>query len=297
MPPKLNFRLPQFSGNRLTMVIGLVLALVTVVSIQAYLKDNEQRLRHELLRGQEPIPVLIALQDIPPNTQVRDNMVAVETRPAYSIQPHALDDPALALGMMTLIPIFQGEQVTDAKLARVDEANALSMKTPQGKRAVTIGVDAISGVSGLIKPSDYVDIMGVFSVPGGGGGVVTLTLLQRVEVLAVGSKLSAAPDEEDNGGGIAGTITLALAPQEAQLLMFARAAQAQLQLALRTKTDTVALADLTPTTQDTLMGIILGPKALEMLRQAPPEMKAPDKTVEVFRGLKKEVVALPAETP
>jgi pilus assembly protein CpaB len=221
-------------------------------------------------------------------------MVTVEARAAYSIQPHALDDSADALGMMTLIPIYQGEQVTDAKLARPDEANALSMKTPQGKRAVTIGVDAISGVSGLIKPSDYVDVMGVFSVPGGGGGVVTLTILQRLEVLAVGSQLSSVSDDEEGGGD--GTITLALTPQEAQLLMFARAAQAQLQLALRTKTDTVALADLTPTTQDTLMAIILGPKALELLKQ-PEIAKAPEKTVEIFRGLKKEVVALPAEAP
>lgn len=297
MPPKLNINFSQFSGNRLTLVMGIVLALVTVVSIQAYVKDNEQRLRRELLRGQEPIPVLVALGDIPPNTAVRDTMVAVETRPAYSIQPHVLDDPADALGMMTLIPIYQGEQVTDAKLARPDEANALSMKTPQGKRAVTIGVDAISGVSGLIKPSDYVDVMGVFTVPGAGGGVVTLTILQRIEVLAVGSQLSSIDDEEGGGGGgMAGTITLALTPQEAQLLMFTRAAQAQLQLALRTKTDTVALADLTPTTQDTLMGIILGPKALELLRQ-PEIQKAPEKTVEIFRGLKKEVVALPSETP
>lgn len=284
--------------NRLWIVIGIALGVVSVVLVHAYVQGRERSLRSQLLKGQEPTPVLIAVQDIQGNALVKDDMVQVQDRPAYSIQPHALADSADAVGKVALVPLYKGEQVLDSKLARPESATGLAMKTPPGKRAVTISVDAVSGVGGLVKPGDYVDILGVFAVPvpGGEKSVVTLTLLQRVEVLAAGTHLSPVEEddkEEESHPGYS-QVTLALNPQDAQLLLFARAAQAQLQLALRGKTDTAQVAGLTPTTQETLLGIILGPKALEMVQQAQQSIitKGPPKTVEVFRGLEKEVVSL-----
>jgi hypothetical protein len=68
-----------------------------------------------------------------------------------------------------------------------------------------------------------------------------------------------------------------------------------LQLALRPPADTAAVTNLVPTTQETLLGFILGPQALELAKQAQAaalQQKTPPKTVEVFRGLEKEVVKL-----
>jgi len=285
--------------NRLPLIIGVVLGLLTIGLVRIYIQQREVQLKRQLLKGQEPVPVLIAKGDIPANTMVRDNMVELQNRPALAIQPHAVMDPGAAIGQVTLAPIYAGEQVSDSKLARPDTAGALSMKTPPGKRAVTINVDSISGVGGLIKPGDYVDIMGTFALPNPTGekATVTVTLLQRVEVLAVGQKFSTSEEGEGQAAGPSDNLTMALTPQEAQLLLFARAAQAQLQLSLRARNDTAQVADLQPTTNDTLLGVILGPKLLEMAKQAPPaaQAKKPEKKVEVFRGLQREVVALPEE--
>lgn len=285
--------------NRLPILIGAILGILTIILVRAYMQQREQELRRQLLKGQEPIPVLVALKNVPANARIEDGMVEVQQRPAYSIQPHALTDSGDAVGKITVIPLYEGEQVTDAKLSRPENVEALSMKTPPGKRAVTMNVDTVSGVAGLIKPGDYVDVLGVFAGPNpmnpsGERSVVTVTLLQRVEVLAVGRHLTAA-SVEGQDAGVADNVTMALTPQDAQLITFAKAAQGQLQLSLRPRADTVSLADLPPTTQETLLGVILGPKALEQLKQQVPEVakKAPERTVEVFRGLKREVVALP----
>ncbi len=285
--------------NRLGIIIGVALGIITVIMVRFYIQQREHELTRELRRGQEPTPVLIAQENIATSTVIRDEMVALENRPSYSIQPHALVDPADAVGKVALVPLYKGEQVSDSKLARHGAVHALSVKTPPGKRAVTIGVDILSGVGGLVKPGDHVDILGVFAVPGGGDkSVLTMTLLQRVEVLAVGTQLSEREDEEEGGGHAANpaaNVTLALTPQDAQLILFARAAQAQLQLTLRPPADTTAVANLTPTTQETLLGLILGPQALELAKQAQAAslQKVSPKTVEIFRGLEKEVVQLP----
>ncbi len=287
--------------NRLPLIIGAVLGVLTVVFVQMYIQQHEKILKRQLLKGQEPVPVLIAAKDVSRDTILKDDMVKMENRPAYAIQPHAIMDPGEAIGLVVLVPIYAGEQVTDSKLARPDTVEALSMKTPPGRRAVTIAVDNISGVGGLVKPGDFVDLLGTFALPNPGGdkAAVTVTLLQRIEVLAVGAKFSAAAEEgnENASAGPANNLTLALTPQQAQLILFAREAQGQLQLALRSRSDTNALTDLSPTTQETLLGVILGPKMLEMAKQAPVVKKAPEHTVEVYRGLEREVVVLPEMAP
>lgn len=285
--------------NRLPLIIGVILGLLTIGMVKLYIQQRETQLKRQLLRGQEPVPVLIATRDIPSDTVLRDDMLALESRPALAVQPHAVMDPGAAIGLVTIAPIYTGEQVSDSKLTRPDTAEALSMKTPPGKRAMTINVDAVTGVAGLIKPGDFVDIMGTFALPNPTGerAAATVTLLQRVEVLAVGHKFSSAAEEEE-AAGPSDTLTLALTPQEAQLLLFARAAQAQLQLSLRSRNDTSPVADLQPTTNDTLLGVILGPKLLEMAKPpSPGQMKPPEKKVEVYRGLQKEVVSLSEEPP
>ncbi len=288
--------------NRLAIVIGVVLGILTAVMVRAYVLGREMDIKRQLLKGQEPTPVLVALRDVPASTILRDDMVGMENRPAFAIQPHTIYDPGDALGKMTVVPLYKGEQVSQSKLAQLGTIGGLSVKTPPGKRAITMAIDAITGVGGMVKPGDYIDLMGVFNVPGPSGGqpsAVTLTLLQRVELLAVGDRLSSfSEDEEEDGASrSATTVTLALTPQDAQLVLFARAAQGQLHLALRAPADSAMVANLTPTTLETLLGIILGPKAMELAQQNQAAALRQQRQVEVYRGLDREIVALSEQLP
>jgi pilus assembly protein CpaB len=246
--------------------------------------------------------VLVAAKDILEGARLEPEMVETVARPADAIQPHALTRPQDAVGQIAVVPLYKGEQVLGSKLERVQSARTLSMKLTPGKRAVTIDVDALTGVGGFIRPGDFVDVLGVFKLPTPDGkqAGVTVTLLQRVPVLAVGAQL-------EEGGGPAAKqtepVTLALNPKETELILFARA-QGQIQLALRSKADAQIVEDLPPMTIDTLVALILGPQLLQQAQaqpqpppEAPSEPERKERRVEVYRGLDKEEVVVFSEVP
>ena len=275
--------------NRLWVVIGVTLGLLTAILVNTYIRQEIAKARRQLMVGREPTEVLVAAADIPEQTTITADMVQVEVRPADAIQPKSLDNQGAAIGKIALVPIYKGSQILDSTLATPENANTLSQKTPPGKRAVTIGIDNISGVGGFIHPGDHVDMLGIFSLPTPDGkqAVVTVTLLQRVLVLAAGGRFSEAKSE---GASTADTVTLALTPQETELVLFGRA-QGQLQLSLRPRVDSEVVADLKPMSLDALAATILGPQLAQQAAAAASQK--PARQVEIYRGLQREVVALP----
>jgi pilus assembly protein CpaB len=97
----------------------------------------------------------------------------------------------------------------------------------KGERAITIPVNTVSGLSGMIKPNDRVDIVGTFSV---GSKIITRILNQNVTVIAVGSRFG--NNSEENYG----SVTLKVSPEEAEILTFAER-HGDLRLLLRNRRD------------------------------------------------------------
>ena len=133
----------------------------------------------------------------------------------------------------------------------------LSGKIPADERALSIPVDAISGVSGLLTPGDRIDILGTFPVSskeelipdasgGGSVGYVTMTLLQNVTLLAVGQQLSSVGANQDGRRANYSTVTLSVTVDEAELLTIAQT-RGKLMLLLRNREDikTVAVSKRT----------------------------------------------------
>jgi len=189
--------------------------------------------------------------------------------------------------------------------------SSLAMATPVGKRAVSITVDSNSSLMGMIRPGDYVDVIGVIPVPAltADGKQATqaavMPLFQNILVLAVGRDLGASAyagdsryrKEGDTSSSSSGSlITLALSPQEASLVAFAQD-QSKIRLTLRSPADS-RIEQVQPATWDTLLQY-----AIPQLNQAkgqtaeqqvvtPALPKEKPKEVEVYRGLKKEVITL-----
>ncbi len=117
-----------------------------------------------------------------------------------------------------------------------------SLKTPQGKRALTVLIDSLSAVGGLINPGDFIDVIGQLNMPDPEKPKektqkVTTILFQNVQVLAVGTNFSSAAVDsasiyEAQQQARSLYITLALDPQEAALVTFAQD-NGKLQLSLR----------------------------------------------------------------
>lgn len=116
---------------------------------------------------------------------------------------------------------------------------SLALKTPVGKRAVTIKIASLAAVGGLLNAGDFVDVIAELSVPSQemDKKTVTAMIFQGVQVLAVNTNEDdpGAYDEQQAAESL--KITVAVDPQEAGLLAFADK-NGKLELALRSPDDT-----------------------------------------------------------
>jgi len=117
--------------------------------------------------------------------------------------------------------------------------STLALRTPPGKRALTINIDSLSAVGGLINPGDYIDILGHLTVPEGSSKSKPFTaiIFQNIQVLAVGANLESTGGYAEQQQARALTITFAVDPEEAGLLTFATK-HGRLQLLLRAQQET-----------------------------------------------------------
>lgn len=207
--------------RRTTLLIALILALGTGWLALSYFSNLQ---RTSQAAGQ-PRDVLIATQDIPARVPITLSMVQRQSRPSSALQPDAIGDPSHVVGSLALITIPAGSQVTSSEIG-TNASQALPVRLRTGMRAMSISVDKIKGVSGLVQPGDRVDVI---AVPRLG---YASTILRGLRVLAIGTALesaSATPSPEEQN---ATTVTLEVTPQQADLLATADI-NATLRLSLR----------------------------------------------------------------
>lgn len=114
------------------------------------------------------------------------------------------------------------------------EHGSLALKIPEGKRAVTVTIDSLAAVGGLINSGDFVDVIAQLNLPSGVGDKKTVTamIFQDLQVLAVNTSIENPGSYEDQQASSSLKITFAVDPQEAGLLAFADK-NGTLELALR----------------------------------------------------------------
>jgi pilus assembly protein CpaB len=194
----------------------------------------------------EQRPVLIAAQEITARERITPAMFVKETRPAQALEPGALSDPNQATGSLALITIPVGSQLTSSEIG-TNVASALPVRLQPGMRAVSIPVDRVKDVAGLIQPGDRVDVIAIPPSRSNGPPPKAATIFRAVRVLAVGNALenpSATPSPSEQE---AATVTLEVTPEQADVLAWADS-NATLRLALRSPREaphTQAVEELT----------------------------------------------------
>lgn len=216
--------------RRTTLLIAIILAVGTGWLTLTYLSSmrpaqNEQR------------QVLIAAQEIPARERLVDTMFRTETRPVNALEPDALSNSNQAIGSLALITIPAGSQITSSEIGS-NVAFALPVRLQPGMRAVSIPVDRVKGVSGMILPGDRVDVIAIPPAQNGQPPPKAVTIFRGIRVLAVGTALenaSATPSPEEQ---TAPTVTLEVNPKQADTLAWADA-NANLRLALRSPREAI----------------------------------------------------------
>ena len=132
----------------------------------------------------------------------------------------------------------------DFKQVFTKERTGLPAQTRSGWRAVSIPVSSVTSVSGLIRPNNFVDVIGTFHFPDARGDssldTVTMTILQRVKVLATGTDIGYAQQNGSQNASVAArsysAVTLELTPKEVEMIIFAQQ-KGSLTLSLRSYED------------------------------------------------------------
>lgn len=252
--------------NNKAFTMSLAMALAAVMMIYSYIDSREKEWAK---RYGDEVPVVIAKRDIGELESIKESMLEVRNVPKDYRMPGYTTDKKDVVGFIALVPIRKGEQFTNNKIGGLGMRTGLSRQVAPGKRAVSLSVSEISGVSKLIKPGDRVDLIVTMDPPGatGKGSQISRTVLQDVPVLAVGkfvtSHVPRRVERDESGREIVknlqendtySTITLEVDPPNAQLLAYINGVGgAQITLSLRNNDDTERVI-LTSTTARDLLG-------------------------------------------
>ena len=247
-------------------IVALILGLLAALLVRGHISQLEDQVR----KGAELKEVVVAARDIPKLNLLDETMVRKELVPERFIQPGAIKDTSDVEGLVASVPIAKGQQILGTQIEAPSKETGLAIKVPTEKRAISVEVDEVIGVAGLIKPGDYVDLIGTFTVQGQQEKMeesqISATLLQKILVLAVQKdmgEVAAAKKLEKKGGmfgdgeeGMMGggrekeTITLAVTPYQAQMITLAEE-MGKIRLTLRSpweEVDMVALEEVTAST-------------------------------------------------
>lgn len=210
----------------------------------------------------QPVFVVVATRNIPPQTEILVSDVTLQSVPRRYLQPAAIQQADQAVGRIAATAIPQGTQVTLATTLSPSARNGIAGTLPAGKRAVSIAVDEVNGVAGLVRPGNFVDcLLTVDFGDDAGSRFTTLTLLEQVPVIAVNrnifppavqppgpvEKSAASPASDDGGRQL---VTVAVSPEESATLMLAQES-GRVHLVLRPQDD-AASASVAPVTLDKL---------------------------------------------
>ncbi len=184
-----------------TLWISLITGIFAVFLLYSWSQEQRAELHKKYGSSEQ---VVVAKRPIKEMAPILDSDIDVIERPVDFIEPKAIQNPEEVIGKLAAAPIEEGEQILGTKLLKPGNLTGLSMEVTPGKRAVTIPVDSVRGVSKLIKPGDRIDIVAALDVGAGANKKREVrTLMQDVVVLATGQRIAnqipVVYDEEEDG--------------------------------------------------------------------------------------------------
>jgi len=224
---------PSFRVN-IIFLLAVFFGLAAAWGVYSYLLD----IKEEYRTAGEFTTVVVAAEHIPRGTKIERGAVAVKEIPARYIHQSAVADPANVIGKITTGEIFPGEQIIKDRFYEEGETkHGLAYLLAEGERAATVAVDKVSGIAGLIKPGNRVDVLATVRHE---DKVLTTVVVQNVKVLAVNRVLDGEGTRQSSEGAYPETITLALTPLQMQKVILA-SEQGSIRLALRSPPDNAIL--------------------------------------------------------
>jgi pilus assembly protein CpaB len=215
------------NSKRIVLAVVLAMAIAGVVSYAFYARVRMQKADNvkvvKLVAATKPLaagsPITadsVALVDWPANMPVSGNFTKLED----------------VIGRSVIYPINEHQPILDHDVAQPGSGIGLTVKIPEGMRAVSVRSNDVVGVAGFLYPGSHVDVL-VTSKVDNSPTPLTQTILPNVEVLVAGQKTEPDPTGKPETVNV---VTLLLKPEDGEKLVLA-SSQGSIQFVLRNGAD------------------------------------------------------------
>src|ERR1700752_5388974 len=208
---------------------AIAFGLISAISVSRYL-INAQTARKDLHQ------VAVTAVDLPVGTRLIKEHLILTPLPSNSTPSGSFSSLDALVGRVVLSSVAAKEVITEGKLAPEGTAGGLSAVIPEGYRAMTVKVDDVVGISGLIMPGTLVDVVVVID-PDAQAGMQnpnSKIVWQNIKVLANGQNIDKPDDQREDNSVKA--VTLQVTPEQAEKLAMA-SSEGKLQLVMRNQID------------------------------------------------------------
>ena len=248
--------------------------------------------------------VMVAARNLPVGTMIAEADLNAGAW-SGSLPAGAVLQKEDAIGRGVVAAIYEGEPVSEARLAAKGAGAGMAATIPPGMRAVAVRVNDVVGVAGFVVPGQRVDILVLGTPPGGSPatGTITKTILQNITVLSAGQNIQ--KDTEGKPATVQ-VVNLLVTPEQAEVLSLI-SNDMRIQLILRNPLDNKE----TQTSGMSASGVFSGtpnkpveaprPRVVKASYTPPPAKAVPEPvaipiTVEVIQGTKRETARFKDET-
>jgi pilus assembly protein CpaB len=230
--------------------------------------------------------VVAAVDQLAAGTALAPQNLKIVDWPASIPLTGAFSKPEQVIGRSLIYPLNANQPLVENDLAAPGSGLGLSVKIPDGMRAIAVRSNDVVGVAGFLYPGSHVDVLLTFR-PDNASAALTQTILQDVDVLTAGQTLEPDPKGRPQAVNV---VTLLLNPRDAQKLVLATQ-QGSVQFVLRNGADQNK-PDQKPVLASQLIADVAPPEPRpHVTSAAPPKPPRPPEyyTVETIAGEKHTV--------
>lgn len=212
-------RLPVAGRTLVMWGVALVSGVFSALAAQRHLDQKVRQL--EAAASVPTVGRIVAAFDLPAGTMLDSSHLATRQYPRSLVSSDSMppEQVTYVVGQVLTVALKAGDPIGAAHTRGAGPA-PFSNQLGVGRRAITMPVDAINAVAGLLKPGDLIDLYVSFDYQ---RRRITAPLLQGVQVLATGLDTIATDGQSDRvGSGSFGTVTLDASPEDAVKLVAAR---------------------------------------------------------------------------
>ncbi len=198
----------------------------------------------------------VAKVDIGFAEEITAEKLVLKDWPKDSLPEQHFEDLEELQNRVTNMFIPKDVPIYPTMLAQVGTPPGIQTRIKPGYRAVSVGIDEVTGVAYQLKPGDWVDVISLVERRRRDSRTdfISRVILQNVEIAAVGRALhSGKPGDAPKS--MARSVTLLLKPEEVTKLHLAQSSRGKISLALRGNTDNVQSGMLASASNDQLLGI------------------------------------------